>query len=457
MNYIFHGPYFMREYIITPWSRGARASFKERYPAHPSSAAFMEIQALEGEKDTAGLRAPPKANTFMDVMTPQLFAQWIVAIGIMIFACSFAAQGQSPQIVCPPASPMTVSVVPQICPVLLDANVPSTSTWVVDTHVHTWEHCYDHNSSACPPGTDCYFDTSACDTYSLPRRYTPGGYLPFVTLAYEWWTKSVAAGVLVQVSFMGTDNSYIIDQLRTASTKLRAVVVLHNSDGTLNTTVADVTNNFAELERYHSLGVRGIRLNLKGKTQAQMDVINSDLINGADHKLLWAWMITRGWNIEAQQTGSYWVGLIAALQSTGCRVVVDHFARPDKALNVNDPGFQAVLAAGRTGNVWMKASATYRLGVNESVLHQYAQMTKEAFGINRIIWGSDYPYTGCKVYDAAGNRLQGTHCEDSQSLHHLRARLQSQFPDPADQFKIFTANPVFLYDFASLTNPFTMG
>ncbi|CAN0536784.1 unnamed protein product, partial [Ectocarpus sp. 12 AP-2014] len=49
---------------------------------------------------------------------------------------------------------------------------------------------------------------------------------------------------------------------------------------------------------------------------------------------------------------------------TGCRIVVDHFSRPDPARNLEDPGWRAVLRAARDNdNIYMKITGTYRLGV----------------------------------------------------------------------------------------------
>jgi predicted TIM-barrel fold metal-dependent hydrolase len=52
------------------------------------------------------------------------------------------------------------------------------------------------------------------------------------------------------------------------------------------------------------------------------------------------------------QEGEDWVDLIDTLVNS---VVVDHFSRPDKNLNLEDPSWKAVLAAGNASdNVYMK-------------------------------------------------------------------------------------------------------
>ena len=314
--------------------------------------------------------------------------------------------------------------------VSLGGNVASAQTFTkADTHTHTWIGCYD----ATPSGGDA--DTSACAP--APRRYTPEGVLPADMLLSEFRENDIDYGVLVQVSFMGTDNSYITDLVEENS-HLRGVIVLTNADGSLD------ESSFDEelLERYHEIGIRGIRLNLRGKTADQMAVINAamDMETGTPgFKNLWNFIRDHDWHIEAQQGGELWVDLIDTLLKTNCRIVVDHFSRPDRTLNLSDPGWLAVLEAGETGRVWMKVSGSYRLGVDEDIMMEYAQQAKAHFGINRLLWGSDYPYTGCRDMPMA--------CEESQDYAVLFERLQTWFPSKTDQRAILQDNPAEVFGF----------
>ncbi len=298
-----------------------------------------------------------------------------------------------------------------------------------DTHTHTWVRCYDATAS----GGDA--DTSACAP--APRRYTPEGVMPSDRLLAEFDENDMDYGVLVQVSFMGTDNSYITDLVEENS-HLRGVVVLTNADGSLDESSFDAE----VLQRYHDIGIRGIRLNLRGKNAEQMAVINAamDMETGTEgFKNLWNFIREHDWHIEAQQGGELWVDLIATLLKTDCRIVVDHFSRPDKALNLEDPGWLAVLEAGETGRVWMKVSASYRLGVSEDIMMEYAQQAKAHFGINRLLWGSDYPYTGCRDMPMT--------CEDTQDYEVLFERLETWYPSETDQRAILQDNPAEVFGF----------
>jgi predicted TIM-barrel fold metal-dependent hydrolase len=303
-----------------------------------------------------------------------------------------------------------------------------------DTHTHTWVNCYDATKSG--GGVD----TSACEP--PPRRYTPEGVLPYDKLQAEWKKHGIDYGVLVQVSFMGTDNSYIVDLVE-KNDNLRGVVVFTNADGSLN----EESFNDEVLQHYHDIGIRGIRLNLRGKKPEEMAAINAamDMETGTPgFKKLWKFVRDNDWHIEAHQSGEQWVDLIATLLKTKCRVVVDHFSRPDKELNLEDTGWKAVLKAGETGRVWMKVSGSYRLGVGEEIMSEYARLAKEHFGINRLLWGSDYPYTGCSDMPMA--------CEDSQDYALLLKRLETWFPSKTDQKAILQDNPAEVFGFQLTKN-----
>src|SRR5690348_9421141 len=86
------------------------------------------------------------------------------------------------------------------------------------------------------------------------RRYTPGYDATLVQYLKHLQTHGLSHGVLVQPSFLGTDNSYLLAALRQAPAKLRGVVVLERDVS------RDTLNDMARL------GVVGVRLNLMGKS-----------------------------------------------------------------------------------------------------------------------------------------------------------------------------------------------
>lgn len=91
----------------------------------------------------------------------------------------------------------------------------------------------------------------------------------------------------------------------------------------------------------------------------------------------------------------------------------------------------------------MKVTGTYRLGVCPETLAGMAQIARESFGIERLLWGSDYPHTGCTGPDIR-------HCEDSQDYAALLRTVRDWYPDEDDQKSMFYSNAARVFSFPSL-------
>ena len=114
-------------------------------------------------------------------------------------------------------------------------------------------------------------------------------------------------------------------------------------------------------------------------------------------------------------------------------VVVDHFGRPDPALGVDDPGFRALLAAGGSGRVWVKLSGAYRNGAGEvghAVARAAVPLLRAAFGLPRLLWGSDWPHTQFEKDVTFGAAL---------------APLQVWLPDPDERRVVLVEAPRALF------------
>ncbi len=209
------------------------------------------------------------------------------------------------------------------------------------------------------------------------RRYTPDYDAPLETYLEQLREQGLSHGVLVQPSFLGTDNQYLLDALQRAPAQLRGVAVV------------DTDISRAELKRMDEQGIVGIRLNLMGKPLP-------DFTSHGWRRLLDD-VATLGWHVELHRGVEDIPGLIQSLMPFGCKIVVDHFARPDARLGVDDPAFQAFLECGGSGRVWVKVSAIYRLGGSVEQNAEFARsalpLLIKSFGLNRLVWGSDWPHT----------------------------------------------------------------
>lgn len=182
-------------------------------------------------------------------------------------------------------------------------------------------------------------------------------------------------GVLVQPSFLGTDNHYLLEALRSCPHRLRGVVMLEP-------TVSD-----AELQAMDALGVCGMRLNLVG--------LPVPPLHAPDWQGLLARLRALDWHVEVHRGSEDLCTVVRPLLDAGCKVVVDHFGRPATLPAADDAGFQALLALAGTGRVWVKLAAAYRSWPRQDApdVATAAALLRQHFGSTRLVWGSDWPHT----------------------------------------------------------------
>jgi predicted TIM-barrel fold metal-dependent hydrolase len=200
------------------------------------------------------------------------------------------------------------------------------------------------------------------------RRYTPGYDAPVATYLSVLDQHAVAFGVLVQPSFYGTDNSYMVEALGEAGGRLKGIAVV------------DPAVDDDALERLQAAGVVGVRFNLIGADPA--------LLSTPDHRSLIHRIAARRWQIQVQAQGADWPRVLAALESVDTTLVADHYGLPTPSLGLACPGFQALLASER---VVVKLSAPYRLGGADPAAYHDALLDR--LGPERLLWGSDWPWT----------------------------------------------------------------
>jgi len=208
------------------------------------------------------------------------------------------------------------------------------------------------------------------------RRYAPTYDAPLSAYLAQLDAHGVSHGVLIQPSFLGVDNSYLLAALKQAPQRLRGVAVI------------DPAAPETLLTQMNAEGIVGIRLNLIGAADPQLKSPVWQAALARLHAL--------GWHVELHVEARRLPALLQPLLEAQVNVVVDHFGRPDPALGVDDPGFAALLAAGRSRRVWVKISGAYRNGANgrgEAIAQAAMPRLKDALGLDRLVWGSDWPHT----------------------------------------------------------------
>jgi predicted TIM-barrel fold metal-dependent hydrolase len=232
------------------------------------------------------------------------------------------------------------------------------------------------------------------------RRYTPDYDATLALYLANLARHGLSHGVLVQPSFLGTDNSYLLAALAQAPEQLRGVVVV----------ARDISR--AELQAMATQGVTGIRLNLMGKPLPDF--------TEPEWQVLFGHIAELDWHIELHRQVEDLPQLVRALLPFGCKIVVDHFGRPDARLGVNQPGFIELLDLGTTGQLWMKVSAIYRLAGDARQNLEFAcsvlPLLEQSLGPQRLVWGSDWPHTQHERdvgYGAVMEQLRALGCSES--------------------------------------------
>ena len=191
--------------------------------------------------------------------------------------------------------------------------------------------------------------------------------------------------LLIQPSFLGADNSYLLSVLEQFAGDqfplLRGVVVLDQNEKI----------DIGGLKEWDQLGVIGVRLNVF-RCESSFDYKDWEQVLNVVEKF--------GWHIELHCSSQYMPNVLPNLIAKHSKVVIDHLGLVD---NIRDnAGLQCILSQPKN-QIWMKVSALYRNFPNaprENDLERskpLRQLYEDHFGKERLIWGSDWPFTNMKL------------------------------------------------------------
>ena len=219
------------------------------------------------------------------------------------------------------------------------------------------------------PLVDSHFHLFSAGVALQGARYVPAYDAEFPA----WWgianSVGVGRGVLVQPSFLGTDNSRLCAELKQHAGVLRGIAVIDP---------AATTEQLADLA---SCGVRGIRLNLAGGSH--------ELNEWSDRPAIWDEICRLGWHVELHTDVGGLPHVLSQLPAT-LPVVVDHMAKP-AATSAADETIALLKARARTSAVHVKLSGAYRLQGRDA--GAVARMLLGELGPQSLLWGSDWPCT----------------------------------------------------------------
>jgi predicted TIM-barrel fold metal-dependent hydrolase len=249
------------------------------------------------------------------------------------------------------------------------------------------------------------------------RRYAPDYDATLTDYLVTLDASGITHGVLVQPSFLGTDNSFMLHGLQAARDRLRGIVMI------------DPATTKEELVALDRAGVVGLRLNLIGKPIPAFDA--------EPWPAFFKIVADLGWQIEVHREARDLEGVLGPLLRSGVIVVVDHFGRPDTKLGVDDPGFRFLVSTGAQRRTWVKISAPYRNGADgagERTAMAAYPLLRDALGVERLVWGSDWPHT---------------QFEKTETFTKNRAFLDTLVPDASERNRILGSNAALLFRFNS--------
>ena len=238
--------------------------------------------------------------------------------------------------------------------------VPDLSKTAVDSHFHVFD------AHQAQPGA----------------RYTPAYAAPLATWQAAARPLGVRRGVLVQTSFLGTDNRLLLSTLVQHPETLRGVAVV------APTASADT------LALLHAAGVRGIRLNLSG--------VSHHIPEWSAATALWDALAALGWHLELHTDIGRLPGVLAQLPAA-LPLVIDHLGKPE-TMAAGDATVRALATRARQAPVHVKLSGAYRLGGLDA--GALARLWLGELGPQRLLWGSDWPCTNHEAH------------ADYPALHH---------------------------------------
>jgi len=277
----------------------------------------------------------------------------------------------------------------------------SMTTDYIDAHVHVWK----------PADATYPYDPTYNGPPASPASFTPEHLL---SIARPVGVKRI---VLVQMSFYGTDNSYMLEAMKRHPGVFSGIAVVDH----------DAPSLPGEISRLASLGVRGFRITRDDREAGWLETAN----------------MRKMWRLagEKKMAMCALVGpdALAAVhrmceEFPATTVVIDHMARVGMDGVVRDRDVSALCNLSRHPRVYVKVSAFYALGKKRAPYHDLVPLIQalyNAFGAQRLMWGSDSPFqveppfTYAESLDLVSNGLPFLTTDDKEWI--LRKTAQKIF------------------------------
>ncbi len=182
------------------------------------------------------------------------------------------------------------------------------------------------------------------------------------------------------------DNRCMLDAIARSGDRFRGIAVMRN----------DATRE--DLLRLREAGVIGVAFNAT--------VLGVEYYLGAGPLL--TLLAELGMFVQVQVERDQLVALAPLLGNSGARILIDHGGRPDPGAGLEQPGFQALLALGRTGRAAViakrlrqrrRGKAPQRLDMGP-LIRQVERLLPDAADRSRLWWETPRRWLGFPAHSA---------------------------------------------------------
>jgi predicted TIM-barrel fold metal-dependent hydrolase len=212
----------------------------------------------------------------------------------------------------------------------------------------------------------------------------------------------------------GYDNRCMLSAIRGSKGRFKGIARVR--PGTDESTLAELAAG----------GVIGLRLDLLTDSVAS-------LFDPGTTRLL-AQAREMGWLVQVQCERDQLDDAAPALRAARVTLIFDHCGRPDAELDIEQPGFKALLELGREGH-YVKLSGPFRFfnaASPRARTEPFVAALVDAFAPQRCVWGSDWPFLRMPMRMDYGPVL---------------ANLERWFPDERERRQVLWETPARLFGF----------
>jgi 2-pyrone-4,6-dicarboxylate lactonase len=269
-------------------------------------------------------------------------------------------------------------------------------------------------SLALPPGAcDAHFHVfgpRGVFPFDENRRFTPED-APKDKLLALHARLGIERGVVVQSAVHGHDNSAAADLIRTAGGKYLGVALVPLT---------------ADLERLHEQGFRGARFQYMRHLGEGAPI--EDVLAFAKR------LAGVGWHLQIHLEADLLEAMSPALERSPVPVVIDHMARIDASLGLEQKPFRELLRLTADERFWVKVSGAERASRQIAPWRDATPFARKlvAERPDRTLWGTDWPHPNLEDVP------------DDGLMVDLLAEIA---PDEAERRALLVDNPQRLYRF----------